>query len=83
MSMWISAAKMLHRVGVPFPYLNLIACGSSNVLTEIKFEVTERCNLACSFCHQDFGAKGGTATAFKADVTKNAELKAMVDGDLR
>jgi len=33
MSMWISAAKMLHRVGVPFPYLNLIACGSSNVLT--------------------------------------------------
>jgi NAD(P)-dependent dehydrogenase (short-subunit alcohol dehydrogenase family) len=25
------------------------------------------------------GAKGGTATAFKADVTKNAELKAMVE----
>src|SRR5258706_3955860 len=24
------------------------------------------------------GAKGGTAIAFKADVTKNAELKAMV-----
>jgi NAD(P)-dependent dehydrogenase (short-subunit alcohol dehydrogenase family) len=25
------------------------------------------------------GAKGGTAVAFQADVTKNAELKAMVD----
>jgi radical SAM protein with 4Fe4S-binding SPASM domain len=31
-------------------------------LTEIKFEVTDRCNLACTFCHQDFGAKGGTTT---------------------
>ena len=29
------------------------------------------------------GAKGGTAVAFKADVTKNAELKAMVDDALR
>ncbi|HEY4834576.1 MAG TPA: SDR family NAD(P)-dependent oxidoreductase [Bradyrhizobium sp.] len=28
-------------------------------------------------------AKGGTAVAFKADVTKNAELKAMVDDALR
>ena len=25
------------------------------------------------------GAKGGTAAAFKADVTKNAEIKAMID----
>src|SRR3979411_1225483 len=25
------------------------------------------------------GAKGGTAVAFKADVTKNAEIKAMVE----
>ena len=29
------------------------------------------------------GAKGGTAVAFKADVTKSAELKAMVDDALR
>ena len=29
------------------------------------------------------GANGGTAVAFKADVTKNAELKAMVDDALR
>jgi NAD(P)-dependent dehydrogenase (short-subunit alcohol dehydrogenase family) len=28
------------------------------------------------------GAKGGTAVAFKADVTKNAEIKAMVDDAL-
>lgn len=24
---------------------------------ELKFEVTERCNLSCSFCHQEFGKK--------------------------
>jgi radical SAM protein with 4Fe4S-binding SPASM domain len=47
---------------VPYPYLNRIACGSTSILTEIKFEVTDRCNLACTFCHQDFGAKGGTTT---------------------
>jgi len=60
MNWMLPAAKMFNRLGVPYPYLNMIACGSSNILTEIKFEVTERCNLACTFCHQDFGAKGGT-----------------------
>ena len=60
MSRWLSITRAFNRLGVPYPYLNNIACGSSSILTEIKFEVTDRCNLACSFCHQDFGAKGGT-----------------------
>jgi len=51
---------MMNRLGVPYPLLNFIICGSTNILQEIKFEVTDRCNLACSFCHQGFGAKGGT-----------------------
>jgi radical SAM protein with 4Fe4S-binding SPASM domain len=62
MSRWLPTAKALNRLGVPYPYLNRIACGSTSILTEIKFEVTDRCNLACTFCHQDFGAKGGTTT---------------------
>jgi radical SAM protein with 4Fe4S-binding SPASM domain len=60
MSWWLPTAKALNWLGVPYPYLNHIICGSTSILTEIKFEVTDRCNLACSFCHQDFGAKGGT-----------------------
>lgn len=60
MSRWLPITKALNRLGVPYPYLNRIACGSTSILTEVKFEVTDRCNLACSFCHQDFGAKGGT-----------------------
>jgi radical SAM protein with 4Fe4S-binding SPASM domain len=62
MSWWLSTAKALNKLGVPYPYLNRIACGSTSILAEIKFEVTDRCNLACTFCHQDFGAKGGTTT---------------------
>src|ERR1700690_431577 len=62
MSWWLPTAKALNRLGVPYPYLNRIACGSTSILTEIKFELTDRCNLACTFCHQDFGAKGGTTT---------------------
>jgi len=62
MTWWLPTAKALNRLGVPYPYLNRIACGSTSILTEIKFEVTDRCNLACTFCHQDFGAKGGTTT---------------------
>ena len=60
MSRWLPIAKAFNRLGVPYPYLNRIAVGSTSILTEVKFEVTDRCNLACSFCHQDFGAKGGT-----------------------
>ena len=62
MSWWLPTAKALNRLGVPYPYLNRIACGSTSILSEIKIEVTDRCNLACTFCHQDFGAKGGTTT---------------------
>jgi radical SAM protein with 4Fe4S-binding SPASM domain len=60
MNAWVPAARMLHQIGVPYPYMNHIACASTSILTEIKFEVTDRCNLACTFCHQEFGAKGGT-----------------------
>jgi radical SAM protein with 4Fe4S-binding SPASM domain len=60
MHWWLPAAKMMNRLGVPYPLMNFIISGSSGILTEIKFEVTDRCNLACSFCHQDFGLKGGT-----------------------
>ncbi|MDE2183592.1 MAG: radical SAM protein [Alphaproteobacteria bacterium] len=59
MSVWLPTAKLLNLAGVPYPYLNLIASGSANVISEIKFEVTERCNLSCSFCHQNFGVKDG------------------------
>ncbi len=62
MNWWLPTTKMFNKLGVPYPFLNLIACASSSILSEIKFEVTDRCNLACSFCHQDFGAKGGTTT---------------------
>ena len=62
MSWWLPTAKALNWLGIPYPYLNNIICGSTSILTEIKFEVTDRCNLACTFCHQDFGAKGGTTT---------------------
>jgi len=62
MSWWLPTANLLNRLGVPYPLLNYIACASTNILVEVKFEVTDRCNLACSFCHQEFGAKGGTST---------------------
>lgn len=60
MNWWLPTAKALNKLGVPYPYLNQIICGSTSIMTEIKFEVTDRCNLACTFCHQDFGAKGGS-----------------------
>ncbi len=62
MNAWVPAAKALNRMGVPYPFLNFVACASTSILTEIRFEVTDRCNLACSFCHQNFGEKGGTTT---------------------
>jgi radical SAM protein with 4Fe4S-binding SPASM domain len=60
MSRWLPITKAFNKLGVPYPYLNRIATGSTSILTEVKFEVTDRCNLGCSFCHQDFGVKGGT-----------------------
>ena len=62
MNWLLPTAKALNWLGVPYPYLNYIICGGTSILTEIKFEVTDRCNLACTFCHQDFGAMGGTTT---------------------
>ncbi|MBR7119191.1 MAG: hypothetical protein IKC77_03235, partial [Lentisphaeria bacterium] len=34
-----------------------------NVDFELKFEITEHCNLNCTFCHQEFGKK----KTFKSD----------------
>jgi radical SAM protein with 4Fe4S-binding SPASM domain len=60
MHWWLPTAKFMNRLGMPYPMMNFIISGSAGILTEIKFEITDRCNLACSFCHQDFGLKGGT-----------------------
>ncbi len=60
MHWWLPAAKFMNRLGVPYPLMNLIVSGSASIVLEIKFEVTDRCNLACSFCHQEFGLKGGS-----------------------
>lgn len=73
MSRWLQVAKALNRLGVPYPYLNRISCGSTSILTEIKIEVTDRCNLACTFCHQDFGAKNGTTTLDMANYDRILE----------
>src|SRR5512132_3107283 len=62
MSWRLPTTKNLNKQGGPYPYRNRIACGTTSILTELKIEVTDRCNLACTFCHQDFGAKGGTTT---------------------
>ena len=35
MSFWLPTAKMLNRLGVPYPYLNYIICASTSILTEI------------------------------------------------
>lgn len=80
MSRWLQVTKALNRLGVPYPYLNRIICGSTSILTEIKIEVTDRCNLACTFCHQDFGAKNGVTTLDMAyyervlEVAKNERI---------
>lgn len=39
--------------------LNQLASLSSEPWLELKFELTEQCNLACAFCHQDFGHATG------------------------
>jgi len=45
------------------PFLMSDLCDQfSRPLRDLRISVTDRCNLACSFCHQDFGAKGGTTT---------------------
>ena len=39
----------------------------SEVEFELKFEITERCDLNCSFCHQGFGQKNGRGRDFPID----------------
>ncbi|MEI7613568.1 MAG: radical SAM protein [Betaproteobacteria bacterium] len=43
----------------PFYVKNQLESLASDESLELKFEVTEQCNLACSFCHQDFGRAAG------------------------
>lgn len=43
----------------PLYLKNLLTSLGGERLTEIKFEVTDQCNLACTFCHQDFGHAAG------------------------
>ena len=62
MPWWLPVTRAMNRLGIPYPALNFtVSCCLSGVV-EIKFEVTNRCNLACAFCHQDFGIKRGTQT---------------------
>jgi radical SAM protein with 4Fe4S-binding SPASM domain len=78
MPWWMSVTRSMNRLGVPYPLLNFIVTCSKNILSEIKFEVTDRCNLACSFCHQDFGVKDGT-DALDRDVFE--KLLAVAKGE--
>lgn len=39
----------------------------SEVEFELKFEITERCDLNCSFCHQEFGKKSKRGRDFPLD----------------
>ena len=57
MRWWLPVTKTLNRLGVPYPALNFTVSYCLSVVVEIKFEVTDRCNLACSFCHQDFAQR--------------------------
>ena len=45
-----------------------------NIDFELKFEITERCNLNCSFCHQEFGKR----TKFKEDFSLES-FKQIID----
>lgn len=38
---------------------------------ELKFEITERCNLKCSFCHQEFGKRINHKADFELEDYKN------------
>lgn len=43
------------------PYIaNRLATITGAELNELKFEITDRCNLSCSFCHQNFGISEGS-----------------------
>jgi len=49
-----------NNVSITDPVIHNIACLQQHwhdVEFELKFEITERCNLNCSFCHQEFGKK--------------------------
>ena len=43
----------------------------NNVEFELKFEITERCNLNCTFCHQEFGKKESHGKDFSLEIFKN------------
>lgn len=43
----------------------------NNVEFELKFEITERCNLNCKFCHQEFGKRKDHDKDFSLEFFKN------------
>jgi radical SAM protein with 4Fe4S-binding SPASM domain len=43
----------------PYFLTNQIDNLTTDEFIELKFEVTDQCNLACAFCHQDFGIAAG------------------------
>ncbi len=55
-----AGAKLAQRP--PLYHTNLLTSLAGETLRELKFEVTDQCNLACAFCHQDFGHAVGHQT---------------------
>ena len=56
------------------PVIHNIACLQRHwrdVEFELKFEITERCDLNCSFCHQGFGKKNHCRADFSLSDFKN------------
>jgi len=43
----------------PHYLANQLASLAADEFLELKFEITDQCNLACAFCHQDFGRAAG------------------------
>lgn len=43
----------------PHYLANQLAGLAADEFLELKFEITDQCNLACAFCHQDFGRAAG------------------------
>lgn len=50
---------------------------------ELKFEITERCNLNCSFCHQEFGKKNNCCADFSLSDFKNIIDRAKIEKQIK
>ena len=65
---------------------NNIACLESHfaeVEFELKFEITEHCNLNCSFCHQEFGRKRNKKQNFPFESFKEIINRAHNERQIR